>query len=155
MLCLLKSFLVLLKTIEVYASLLCNKKVCRVRRVVDPVYGEDLFVVFLNGDGLFDCGEVDEESSFHGEEKKHIFLEIVGEVSDHIWFSKVDEFEVVFVYDVHNVPVVDDGDVAFEVEEVLAKLAEPLLDFLQFCVFLGINQFQQMLLALLHQLIIS
>ena len=44
--------------------------------------------------------------------------------------------------DVDCVFVVDQGDVAFDIEEVLAIRTQTLLDFLKFLVLFGIDQLQ-------------
>ena len=143
MLIFLEIFFLVLVPVEVYSCWLGDKEVCSLGGVVDPVHDEHLFVVFFDGNGELSAAEVGEEGPLDGEEQHHVFIVVVGEVGDDVGLSQLEDLEVVLVNDVEDVPVVNDGDVAFVVVKIFGVGCQPLLYLLDLLVLLREGQLQQ------------
>lgn len=68
-----------------------------------------------------------------------MFFVVVGEIGDEVDLAEVDDLQVVLVDDVESGLVVEDGDVAPDVEEIFAVWGQALFYFVQFGVLLGVD----------------
>ena len=141
---LLEVLLLILIPVQVQTSGLCDEEVGSLRGAIDPVHHHNLFIVFSDGDGELAITEVGKECSLDGQEQHNIFLVIVGQVSNDICFSKLEYFQVIFVDDVQDVLVINDGDVLLVVVKIFSEARQSFLDLLDLLVFFCEGQLEQM-----------
>lgn len=133
------ALLLLFQFVQMYACLFCDEEVDGLLWRVHPLHQEQPLEIFLDGDLRLAGCEMGVEVSLCCEEDCDVFFVVVGEIGDEVDLAQVDDLQVVLVDDVERGLVVEDGDVAPDVEEVFAVRGEVLFYFVQFGVLLGVD----------------
>lgn len=139
MLHLLHALLLLLQLVQMDACLFCYEEIDVLLRRVHPLHHKKLLEVFFYADLRFGGSEVRVEMSFGREEECDVFFVVVGEISDDVDLAEVDDLQVVLVDDVEGGLVVENGDVAADIEEVFAMWGQVLFYFVEFGVLFGVD----------------
>lgn len=147
-----EGFLFLFEAIEMNTPLLCDKQMSYLRGSKYPINYIDLFVILFDRYQRFDRWKVDKQATFDSMKKQYIFLVVVREISNYICFAKIDQLEIIFMYDIDDIFVIDDSDISFEVEKILAVIAESLLYLLKLGILLRVDKFEKVLFLIHYYL---
>lgn len=93
-----------------------------VGHLIEPVHKHNALVLFFDYYLGFALNEVEAKVALCSKKCKNIALVVIGEVTDGLYFAKVDDLEVLFVDYVDQIFIVEKGDVLMGIVKVLGEL---------------------------------